>query len=256
MDIRRTADQAGIFGTIVFHALLVFLIMLLMVKCNNETPPDPLDGAVAVSIGEPENGGPDESTAEVEESSAQPTESSTEETVSSDVSEAPEVQQTQNRPSTTTTTTPTPNPPKPRTADPRNSWKPGSGTGSGSGTQSGDQGKPDGTENGSPDGTGGTGSGGIGESGDGWSGNIDGFKVKVPSIPVNTQQEFGKVTVIVCVDRTGKVVDVRPGGRPTTNTSKHLENLSINAAKKFTFTRIGTATEKNCGYITFHYIAG
>lgn len=256
MNLKRTADQAGFFGTIIFHALLLFIIMLLMVKCNNEPTPDPLDGAVSVSIGEPEYGGPDQSTEMTEEAQPEPAESNIDEQLTNDAEDAPVVQQTQTKPRNTTTTNKPTEPTKPtRTANPRDVFKPGTGSGSGNGDQSGDQGKPDGTDNGKPDGSG-TGSGGEGFSGDGFSGKIDGFKAIGTYKPENNRQEFGKVVVKVCVDKNGKITSVQGGQRGTTNPSSYLRSLSEDAARKFVFQRIGDATNINCGYITFNYKAG
>ncbi|MFY0643043.1 MAG: hypothetical protein JXR19_01095 [Bacteroidia bacterium] len=254
MNLKRTADQAGFFGTIVFHALLVFFIMLLMVKCNTEEPPDPLDGAVAVSIGEPDYGGPDQSTSEVTET-APTEESTTEEQVTSDVEDAPEVQETQSTTNQNTTPSEPTQTTTPRQADPRNAWKPGTGSGTGDGDQSGDQGKPDGQPDGQPDGTG-TGTGGEGFAGDGFSGKISGFKAVGTYKPENTQQQFGKIVVKVCVDKNGKIISVKGNQPGSTNTSAYLTRLSEQAARKFKFQRIGTATNINCGYITFNYKRG
>lgn len=255
MNLKRTADQAGLIGTIAFHALLIFFILLMMMQCKSVPPPDPLDGAVSVSLGQPDAGGPDNSTA-VSEQQPTPSESTTPEQVTSDVQDAPEVQQTETTSTPTQQQNPTTQETTPeRTVDERGLFKPGSGGGSGDGETPGDQGKPDGQDDGKPDGQG-TGSGGTGFAGDGYEGNINGFRVSAPFKPVNNRQEFGKVTIIVCVDVNGNVVSARGGGVPTTNTSKHLENLSISAAKKFKFERIGNATSKNCGYITFNYKAG
>lgn len=258
MNFNRTEDQAGVFGSILFHALLLFLVAIAMMYdgCSEELE-DPLDGAVAVSLGEPDFGGPDASTAMAEPTPTEP-QDQVDEQVTSDIEDAPEVQTTPTptpTPRPTPTPTPTPQTEPERTVDRRGLFS-SSGGGSGDGTQSGDQGQKDGSETGKPDGSGTSGTQGTGFEGDGFSGNINGFRVVAGYKPENNQQEFGKVTVIVCVDKNGKVVEVRPGGTPTTNTSKHLENLSIQAAWKFTFQRIGDATNKNCGYITFNYRAG
>jgi hypothetical protein len=262
----------GISSSITLHAMLLLFLFFFGRSCT-EFQDLGMDGGVEISLGEPHFGGPD-ATPSMEQVSSEPQpepESAPESDatmVTSDQDDAPEVKQT------TKPTTPKPTETKPKTEtkptetkptqeekkpDSRSMFggkKPSDSQGSGSGNTPGNEGRSDGTPEGRPDGSGGSGSGGEGFSGDGFSGKIDGFKAVSTVKPVNERQEFGTVVIKVCVDRNGKVVSVTGGQTGTTTSSTYLRQISENAARKFKFQRIGSATTLNCGNIRFNYKAG
>ncbi|MBR9859464.1 hypothetical protein GYB22_01665 [bacterium] len=259
MDLTRTADQAGLFGTVAFHALLFFLLLLFGKACNIE-PSDPLDGAVAIQLGSPNQGGPDNTPPTSEETSSSQAEEESSQ-ITSDEPDAPTVQETPSTPTTRPTqpsqtsdnTNDNPNPDPPRRPNSRDIFSGNPSGGTGDGPEPGTQGDPDGDGDNT---TGVPGGQGIGKEGPGWKGGVDGFGVVSDYTPVNREQEFGTVVVEVCVDRNGNVISTKGGQRGTTNTSSYLRKLSEDAAKKFKFKRTASSSDVssvNCGTIYFTY---
>ena len=71
-----------------------------------------------------------------------------------------------------------------------------------------------------------------------------------PNIQDNSQDE-GDIRIEVCVDGFGNVTSAKFTQKGTTSFSTHLRKISLEAAKKFTFTP--SNRDKQCGHITFKY---
>lgn len=237
----------GLSVTVVAHALLLlFLIWSVL-----HTPDPPLDGGgseLALSLGEPDMGGPSDvpvaDPAAVEPVPEQVQDD--QQTVTQDVEEVNVVAKPVEvkKPVVSAVTKPvvTPiakpkEPPveKPRVADARSLFqKKSTATGDGghgAGKVPGNEGSPNGVEGGSPDGNGVTGNGsggtttGLGPGNGPGSGPGDGLGslhltgrtvVRKPVI-IDNSRETGKVVVGITVDRTGRVIKVQPGIQGTTN---------------------------------------
>jgi hypothetical protein len=266
VDFKRTADRAGVIGTVTFHIVLLLLLMIMGKACTDVQADDGDEGGVTVSMGEPDMGGPDNETAKQEEYTPPQEEVYTPENqVTSDVDEAPEVQETKPvvkptpkpkptpTPSTTTTPTPTPTPtPKPPTP---NIGKGKTGGGSGDGTTPGQKGNS--TDGDGPDmaGIGGSG-GGFGDLGNGISGKgFGGFAVRDIVKPASGSASTGRVVVTACLDARGKVISVeksteRIGGNQSFDPD--LLARAMEAMRKSTFTN--TSNSKGaCGDIIFTF---
>lgn len=276
IDISREEDKKALVGTITFIALLIMLLIVmgLMNGCSEVQAEDLESGGVAVSLGNPDDGGSDNSasrdeayTPPVEEEEYVPEHQET-----SDVSDAPEVKKTEpvdKKPTKTdpkeTTKDPVKDPVKePKKVDKRGLF-PGSskggnddsGDGKGGDGKGGYKGNPDGTPDGNPDGNGGQGTQGDGPSiGTGISGGIGGFKVAKMSQPQGGVQEAGVIRLKVCVDKNGTVIPssikYAPNRDPNTSTNLQLRQRAIAALKKFKFTNVSNSTG-GCGYINFTF---
>src|SRR5690554_758625 len=120
----------------------------------------------------------------------------------------------------------------------------GSGTGSGGG---------DGSGQGLGTGSGyGTGSGAGSGSGHG-NYKLDGRKSIAMPAPQYKCNEEGIVVVEIFVDRTGKVIEAKPGARGTTNTAKCLVDIAKQAAMQAKFDPSTTAPERQIGTITYNF---
>jgi hypothetical protein len=266
IDFRRTADRAGVIGTVTFHVVLVLLLMLLGKACTDLNADELDEGGVTVSLGEPDMGGPDNDAAQQEEyTPPQEEEYTPENQVTSDVDEAPEVQQTKPstkptpkpKPTPTPTTNPTPNKPvedpKPKPPMP-NIGKGKTGGGTGTGTTPGKQGNSDDGDGPDMSGIGGSG-GGFGDLGDGISGKgFGGFKVAQKALPRSGSQETGRVAVDACIDASGKVISAKKSTYVPSNASLNpdLLNRAIEAMYKFKFQNTSNS-KGSCGTIVFTF---
>lgn len=274
VDISREEDRKALFGTVTFVTLLLMILILmgLMNGCSEVQAEEQDGGGVAVSLGRPDDGGPDNSAAEQNEETAPPVEEEyvPEHQATSDVAEAPAVKKTEPNTKEPTKTTPkettkTKQPEKVvKKVDPRSQF-PGSkstgsdqtGSGKGGDGKGGYKGSPDGTPDGSPDGNGGKGTTGDGPSiGTGISGGIGGFKVAKVAQPEGGVQEAGVIRLKVCVDASGNVIPgsikYAPNRDPNTSTSLQLRQRAITALKKFKFTNV-SGSSGGCGYINFTF---
>ena len=98
VDLHREEDKKALIGTVTFYALLFLLFILLaLFSCGKDEAGLEPSGGVAVSIGNPDDGGPDNSAAEQEEAYTPPLEEeyTPENQLTSDVDEAPEVKKTE-----------------------------------------------------------------------------------------------------------------------------------------------------------------
>lgn len=280
IDLNREEDKQATVGTVTFFALLLlFLIIMGLTRCTDTLAEESDGGGVAVSIGNPDDGGLDNSSAEQSEEYTAPVEPAVEEyvpesQVTSDVAEAPPVKKTEptppkpKKPATTSTKPVEEKKPDPKKPDPRSQF-PGSkkggtdasGAGKGGDGKGGYKGRPDGTPDGSPDGNGGTGDRGNGPSdgdgtGSGIKGSISGFKVAKVKQPASGSQEQGVIRLRVCVDANGNVIPSEikyaPDRDPNTSTDVGLRQRAIDAMKQFKFTNT-SGSSGGCGYYTFTF---
>jgi hypothetical protein len=281
VDLGRIEERKAIVGTATFIGLLllILIIMGLMNGCSEAVAEEEISGSVSVSVGYPDDGGADTSSAEEHvEEIAPPVE---EEYVpqhqqTSDVTEAPEVKKTEPADKKPTDTKPKDKPTEPvndtkpvdtKKPDPRSQF-PGSkkgddksGTGEGDPSKDGGyKGNPDGIRKGDPDGTGGTGKIGDGPSGTGGSygkEGLRGFKIKTAKKPAGTRNVYGVVRLKVCVNADGSVdassVKYAPGRDPNTTTDLTLRKNAIAALKQFKFSSLKSTSTRECGYISFTF---
>jgi outer membrane biosynthesis protein TonB len=158
---------------------------------------------------------------------------------------------------------------KPRVADERALFKKkttnAADGGRGSGSTAGNEGRADGEPDGSPDGNGhGNGDGGSGGGSGGGngtgigSGNGDGMSYSLagrslsnrPEV-IDNSKETGKVVVGIKVDRNGKVIEVQPGIKGTTNLTPVLLEKARQGALQARFSPKPDGPEEQYGTMTF-----
>ena len=271
VNISREEDKKAVIGTVTFFSLLLllFILLSLFVWKNADAELEPSGGTV-VSIGNPDQGGPDNSAAEQEDYEPQVEEEYIPENqLTSDVDEAPAVMET--KPSEK----PTKPVDKPKEQEKPKETKPAkrkpnkkslfgkSESGSGKGVNSdkgGYKGRPDGKPEGSPEGTGGIGSMGDGTGsgpaiGPGIQGGIGGFKVRDYVKPEGGVQKNGIVSLRVCVNANGSVTSVDKNSKfrdiNMTN-DPELVARATTALRKFKFTNV-TNSKGGCGYVNFTF---
>ena len=267
LNLSRSEDKKALAGTITVYLLLFLLLFLMSMfnACSDLEAEEISSGGVAVSIGNPDDGGPDNSAAKEETIPESKEEYTPENQLTSDVAEAPPIvnNKAKTKPKETAKsiedkpkeTKPKPKPPKINIG--KNKGKDTKGSGKGSNNTGGYKGKPDGT-GASPDGEGkgtsGMGSGDGPSLGPGVSGGIGGFSAKI-ALPQGGVQENGKVRLYVCVDSKGNVISAkyRPLiGDYSTTTNSDLKNRAIYSIKKSTFRNI-SGSDGGCGYITYTF---
>lgn len=277
IDIHREEDKKAIIGTVTFFSLLLLLLILLSLFAWKTTQADiEPSGGVTVSLGQPNQGGPDNSAAQQQEEEYTPPveeEYTPENQLTSDVDEAPEVKQ--NKPSPKPTKQPTKPIKKPTEQEKPEDTQPierkpnerslfgKDKTGGGSGKDSdkgGYTGTKDGKPNGSPEGTGGTGTMGDGTGngpaiGPGIDGGIGGFQIKNYVKPEGGVQKNGIVSLKVCVDKNGNVTSVTKNSKfrniNMTNDPELVERATV-ALRKFKFTNV-TNAQSGCGFVNFTF---
>ncbi len=262
-----TYDFKGILSTVIFHALLLVLFIMLGFK----TPlPLPAEEGILINFGDsPEGFGEMETaTEQTNESYSEPqqqTASSGDEEafLTQDHEQAPAIKASEKKQEkketrkevkkTTTTNTQTEKTetrkkePKPNPAASYANRLKTKNTGSeGVTSGSGNQGSPTGDPNATDRSLGVGGEGGI-------TANVAGRQMVYVSKPVLTEQKEGIVVVEVQVDRSGKVISAVPGKRGTTTPDTYLHNLAKNAALKTRFDSKSDAPIKQYGYITYHF---
>jgi len=260
--LREENKRKGLLGTILFHALIILLLMISGFSMENEV--DEMEGAVEVSIGEPDRGGPDFEPATTAPAVSTPTPPSSEQSqeLTQNNDDAPEVMEKPKptkptpkppTPETTTKPNPQPDPTPQRTVDQTSLFKKKTGSqGQGDGDKPGNQGDPDGSENGNPKGTGkGTGTG-QGKTGSG-DYSLNGRTAVYRHKPDCDQQTSGTIVVIVSVDKEGKVVKAEAKGRGTTVTNTDLKRCSEIEAMKWRFDPRKDGSGLQEGTITFVY---
>ncbi len=277
VDLHREEDKKALIGTVTFYALLFLLFILLaLFSCGKDEAGLEPSGGVAVSIGNPDNGGPDNSAAEQEEAYTPPLEEeyTPENQLTSDVDEAPEVKKTEPtvkpKPKINTPTEkpteqqkPTETPKEVQKPNPKDLFgkdKTGAGKNGTADDRGGYKGRPDGSD-GPASGTGGIGTAGDGTGdgpaiGPGITGGIGGFSIAAVSQPKGGVQEKGVVRLKVCVDAQGNVIPssikYAPDRNPETTTNLTLRQNAIDALKKFRFSN-NSGSSGGCGYINFTF---
>lgn len=280
--MRTTPEQnKGIAATIMFHFLLMLLLFFLALR----TPlPLPGEEGVEIRMGNSDEGTFSEniehvsassSTTPASPSSAEEIVTQTEEeTIALETSTKPQPhQKPEEKPETKPETKPQPEvKPDPKPAvDPRALYPGNNAASSGGGTgTSGDYGRPDGTST-----TGGLTGGGQGSgqgsgsgsgSGAGGSWTLRGRDIKLLKEPSYNSGEQGHVAVKIRVDKNGNVVEATAGtflqkNNPdlntdlkTTITDKNLWKQAEEAALQSKFSPDDKATERQTGYIVYHFV--
>jgi len=238
--------RAGIIGTVVFHLLLAFI--LLLYSLTPPFPPPPQLG-VEVNLGNSDNG-----MGEVQPEKSQQVSKTVPQTAKKVDNVA--TQNTEETINLNNTKKPKPKvEPKPeekpqeKKVDQRFMFKKTSKGGS-----EGKTGKPgdQGMEHGDPNASNYAGDGGSG----GVTFNLAGRKKKFLPKPSNSFKEEGKVVVKIWVNKYGKVVNAVVTNNGTTTTSAKLRRLAVEAAKKAEFDSKPDAPEVQTGTITYVFIVG
>lgn len=257
MNLRKDNDRKGLAGTILVHAILILLMLVW-----GFTGPDVRDedeGGVLVSFGDPDAGGPEtenavaEQTEQMEESAPEePTPDPVEDPViTNDDATAPEMVE-KKKPQPVTEPPEEKKPEVDRKMQEaiqklknRNSDKNSS---SGDGTKEGPKGDPN-APNSGPGGTGG------GLKGSGFGVTLNGFNVSGNPVIENSSQDFGKVVLDFCVDKSGKIVEESIStGRGSTTNSQHLINLTKRGLRQLNISPKSGDVNGGCGSIEVSYL--
>lgn len=255
----------GLLGTIIFHALLLVVLLLVALR----TPlPLPAEGGVEVNLGSSDDGmgniQPDELSMALSASPPPSATSASDEMLTQETDEAPalepkKVTKPEQVKKTETKQVAKAEPiqaPQPK-VDTRALF-PGKGTTTGKGGNEGITGKPgdQGKIFGDPnakgyDGTGGSGGGKGTGTGSGISFDLSGRKSRDIPRPSKQFKDGGTVVVTIFVNRAGQVTRVITGTKGTTTSSLQLRQLAEQAAKKATFSPKEDAPEEQRGTITY-----
>jgi hypothetical protein len=270
IDFNRTEEKQAAIGTTVFYVLLILLLFILSKSCTTAEAIDVDAGGVAISLGQPDQGGPDNSSAQAESTPPPSVPDYTPQSqVTADDEDAPEVQETKPAPKVTpkkTVTEPAKQPEetkptetKPTKPAPKiNIGNKSSGGGSGDASKNGgDKGAPDGTGN-NPNGDGGKGTSGKGLGSGPTSGpvvgSIRGFDARITP-PSGGVQDNGVVRLYVCVNASGSVTTVKHDplrGAPGTTTNSGLINKAISSIQQSSFKNV-SGSNGGCGHFTYTF---
>ena len=258
MKLELNKDKyKGIIGTVLFHAALLILLIIL----GFSTPlPLPGEGGVEVNLGFSDEGQgdiqPETPPAVKEEISPKPSSEETEEDIA-----------TQDTEETTIVEKPNQDKKKEKSVDktklkevvkeepkvnPEALYKGKSSQSNGTSGQGitgtpGDQGKPNGT----PDSDNYSGTGG---SGGGLSYSLAGRSPKYLPKPSSNFKENGTVVVQIDVDRYGKVVKALAIDKGSNTTDATLRSLAEQAARQAIFNANPDAADVQRGTITYHFV--
>lgn len=270
-------------GTIVFHALLFFIFILIVFK--TPIPPFPETGGngIEVNFGTSEDGMGEIQPEELADASTTPStakevadppiEISTpvrpaaKAILTQETEEAPtvaKVEPTENA-STNTATEPLPEPKKVNTKGlypGKNKAGGSTAQGEGETNKSGDQGVKEGSRdskyhgpgggNGDTPGNGTDGPGGEGKGGPRYS--LTNRKANSLPVPRAAFQEEGKVVVEITVDKNGNVIKAKPGVKGSTTSNPNLLDIARRAAMVAKFNPSSDAPEEQKGTITYNFI--
>lgn len=242
---------AGISTAVIMSLLLVLLMLIVFGSPEMEEELDG-GGGVAVSLGEPDAGGPSEQASAPQAKQTQPAEAVEDPLLSQDDADAPVVKKT--------TEPQKPKEKKPKVDDALSDILGGLSDrkktqGTGTGNTPGNQGEKNGADDGNGDGGNGTGGSGDGTGAGKGSGATDydlgGRKMTQSPPSSNDFYTSGRVTVKIVVDRTGKVTSASIG-RPSSNDVR-LQNLAKKLAFKTKFQANLAAPSQQYGTITFSF---
>jgi len=247
----------GIAGTIIFHAILLAVLILMALR----TPlPLPEEAGVEVNLGYSDEGmglQQPEKIAAGSPATSEPAPAETkEDLVTEDTEEAPAIEPIKiekpkpiEKKEPKPAVKPTPKPEPQPVVNPNSMYKGKKGTDASGGNQGitgkpGDQGKPNGDPNsGNYEGSGG--------SGGGVSFDLAGRSKRSIPKPSNKFSERGTVVVTIFVNRAGQVTRVIAGAKGTTTSSLQLRQLAEQAAKLAKFSPKEDAAEEQKGTITY-----
>lgn len=270
-------------GTILFHALLFLIFILIVFK--TPIPPFPETGGngIEVNFGTSEDGMGDIQPDELADASTTP--STAEEVADPPIEISTPVrpsarpiltQETEEAPSevkiepteNATNTTATEPVPEPRKVNTKGLYKgknqAGGSTAQGEGetNKAGDQGVKEGSRdskyhgpgggNGDTPGPGTDGPGGDGKGGPRYS--LTNRKANSIPVPRAAFQEDGKVVVEITVDKNGNVIKAKPGVKGSTTSNPNLLDIARRAAMSAKFNPSSDAPEEQKGTITYNFI--
>lgn len=256
MNLKKNDDRKGLAGTILVHAIIALLMLLWAFA-----PPmvdDEDDGGVMVSFGEIDAGGPENVSAVAEESEesqeSTPSENQPDEAedplITNEDVEAPEVvEQTEKtdeppeekKPEINRRMQEAINKLKKKNADKSQS--------SGDGSKDGQQGDPNSTQPGQ-------GGPGGGLTGAGFGVSLNGFNVSGNPVIENSTQDFGKVELDFCVDKSGRILEnTITIGRRSNTSSQHLQDLAKRGLLQLTIKPKQGINNGGCGSIIVEYRA-
>ena len=252
----RKSRIAAVAGTIVFHALMLVVLLLLAFH----TPlPLPGEEGVEVNIGYSDNGMGDiqpEVPALAPEAAPQPSQNkSDEQLVTENTEDAPVIDKNKKKtvkPTPILKPTPVVEKPKEPTVN-QKALYPGKSTKTATGGNQGTTGKPG--DQGSPNGTpGSTNYEGNGGKGNGISFDLGGRGSRSLPKPTYNSPEQGKIVVSIKVNREGKVTYASAGAKGTTISEINLRQQAESAARKTLFAPDADAPEEQRGTITYVFV--
>ena len=245
--------RKGLYGTLLFHALLLLCFMFMGLTYT--IPPPPEEG-ITINFGFDDFGGgdiqPEEVVKELQESVESMEEVNTPdviETPTQTTEDAPAIK-TEEKPKKETPTEKVEEKEEPQPELNTRALYPGKKTNpsksEGETIRNGDQGSEDGDPNASAHTGGGSGTNGI-------AFNLGGRTVSELKKPIYESQAQGKVVVTIRVNRYGKVINATPGAKGSTTTSGYLYARAKEAALQTTFDAKPNAPEVQIGTIVYNF---
>lgn len=245
--------RKGLYGTLLFHALL--LLSFMFMGLTYTIPPPPEEG-ITINFGFDDFGGgniqPKEVVEELQESVESVEEVNTPdviETPTQTTEDAPAIK-TEEKPKKETSTEKIEEKEEPQPEVNTRALYTGKKTNpsksEGETIRNGDQGREDGDPNASAHTGGGIGTNGI-------AFNLGGRTVAELKKPIYESQAQGTVVVTIRVNRYGKVVNATPGAKGSTTTSGYLYGRAKEAALQTTFDAKPNAPEIQIGTIVYNF---
>ena len=253
MSNSKKHKRKGLYGTLLFHALL--LLSFVFMGLTYTIPPPPEEG-ITINFGFDDFGYGEVQPAEVVEELQESVESLEEvntteviETPTQTTEDAPTIKQ-EEKPKKETPTVEVEEKEDPQPELNTRALYPGKKTNpsksEGETIANGDQGSEDGDSNASAHTGGGIGSNGI-------AFNLGGRTVAELKKPIYESQSQGTVVVTIRVNRYGKVINATPGAKGSTTTNGYLYARAKEAALQTTFDAKPNAPEVQIGTIVYNF---